>query len=393
MLTDERLRSWLNGNQPSRERLCTAVLALDRSYSHIRPRRPEGGPDGGRDMECRRLGEKCFGAVGFRNSVSDSPDDKRSIKQKFRDDVVAAHQGDEAVKAFVFFTNVDLTPSEVNVLERFAHRHGFTHVDIYTRERLRMALDAPEGLSTRYQMLDIELSSAEQAAFFSRFGRELEDLVRGRFDKLEKKLDAIEFSQWRTGHIRSLQLDVTFRSYIESAHDAPERFRVALELQSVLSTGHRGMILGCRDAFWPTGKGRFHFGTKAFYWREVHGAIEDSWVDTPVRSGGGLVGGISVHLNWYPLSSILAAEFDGLIPTLHLTENLVERIHRVRFAIDDYVFADDEFSGDDLESYRPSLGWPEELSHQEQQEWRSRRLGWSIDFKEHSAKLAGSSVD
>jgi len=343
-------------------------------------------------MECRRLGEKCFGAVGFRNSVSDSPDDKKSIKKKFRDDVLAARAADGAIRALVFFTNVDLRPSEVKVLERFAHGHGFTFVDIYMRERIRMALDAPEGLSTRYQMLSIELSSAEQAAFFSRFGRELEDLVRGRFDRLEKKLDAIEFSQWKTGCIRSLQLDLTFHNYIESAHDAPEHFRVALELQSDLSTGHRGMTLGCRDAFWPTGRGRFYFGTKAFYWREACGSIEDSWVECPVQAGGGLVGGVRVHLNWHPVSSILAVEFDGLIPTLHLTENLVERIRSVRFAIDDYVFIDDGFSVDDVESYRPSLGWPEELSEEEGRMWCSGRLGWSIDFRRHTAKLAGDSA-
>lgn len=41
-LTSERLRTALNGNQPSRERMCLAVLGLDRNYSDIKPRRPEG---------------------------------------------------------------------------------------------------------------------------------------------------------------------------------------------------------------------------------------------------------------------------------------------------------------------------------------------------------------
>lgn len=146
-ITDERLRTALNGNQPSRERMCLAVLALDRTYSDIRPRRPEGGPDGSRDIECMRLGERCFGAVGFKNNVSDSARDKRDIQQKFKDDVLAARKADEDVKAFVFFCNVDLTPSEISRLDGFAQQHGFSHVDIYWRERLRHALDSVDGLA------------------------------------------------------------------------------------------------------------------------------------------------------------------------------------------------------------------------------------------------------
>jgi len=384
-LTDERLRFALNGNQPSRERLCLGVLALDRSYSDIRPRRPEGGPDGSHDIECLRLGEKCFGAVGFKNAASDSPRDKRDIKKKFRDDVVAAREADVAVKAFVFFCNIDLTPGEVALLTGFARKHAFTQVDIYWRERIRMALDGSEGLGLRFQILDIELSKAEQAAFFARYGRELEDLLHGRFNRLEKRLDAIEFSHWKTGYIRALELDIGFKEYVESRRDAPEHFRVALELQGV-SSEKRSMILGGRDDFWATGDGRFFFGTKTFFWRERVGRIEDSWVEPHTRVGGGIIGGIQLHVLWRPVSPILAAEFDGLTQNLHLTENLVERIDSVHFAIDDYVFADWKFSADDLESFQPSLGWPESLSEEESQvKWRSKDLGW-VDFDSTATK-------
>ena len=95
--TDERLRHALNADQPSRERLCTALLALDRNFSDIRPRRPEGGPDGGRDIECLRGPNVCFGAVGFVNNASDSPKDKKDIKKKFKSDLLSAiKQNDSA---------------------------------------------------------------------------------------------------------------------------------------------------------------------------------------------------------------------------------------------------------------------------------------------------------
>src|ERR1700689_38933 len=106
-LTDERLKSWLNADQAARERMCAGILALDRSYTDIVPRRPEGGPDGGRDIECRRLGQKCFGAVGFLNHACDSKEQKKKLLRKFRDDIQSARDGEPTLKAFVFMCNID----------------------------------------------------------------------------------------------------------------------------------------------------------------------------------------------------------------------------------------------------------------------------------------------
>ena len=59
----------------------------------IRPRRPGGGPDQGRDLEA--LFENrvlAFGAVAFVNNANDSAAQKRQIKRKFRADLRAAWQ-------------------------------------------------------------------------------------------------------------------------------------------------------------------------------------------------------------------------------------------------------------------------------------------------------------
>src|SRR5947209_15645480 len=108
-LTDERLRHWLDSNQLARERLCQVVLSLDRRFSDVRPRHPRGGPDGGRDLEATfEGGRAAFGAIGFRNSATDSPTDKRWVIKKFKADLESGLTA-TSLKVFVFFTNVHLT--------------------------------------------------------------------------------------------------------------------------------------------------------------------------------------------------------------------------------------------------------------------------------------------
>lgn len=373
--TDQRLRTRLNGNQPNRERLCLAILALDRNYSDIRPRRPEGGRDGGRDIECYRLGERCFGAVGFLNNACDSPRDKAKIKKKFTDDVALARATDNTVKAFVFFCNVDLTPTELKALEDSARRHGFTAVDIYWRERIRQVLDGVEGLAYRFQFLQIELSSAEQASFFSRFGKDIQDVLRGRFDRLERKLDELEFARWKAGHIRSVRLDVGFKDCVESLHKTPYHFRVCLELQGVYSE-NRDIVLGACDDFWQHGGHEWHFGTRTFFWQSGVGDIKGSWISNPARMGGGVVLGIHLHVQWRPVSPMLATAFDGLCGNFHFTQNLSERISNVRFSLDDYVFFDQKIDSGSIEKIRPRW-WPDELNKEDASlEWRGLTVAW-----------------
>src|SRR5437879_6074355 len=111
--TDERLKSFLDTNQLARERLCLAVLAIDRRFSNVKPRHPRGGPDGSRDIEATFLNSQvAFGAVGFLNQASDSEEQKKRSISKFRDDLEGALTAEPNVKVFVFFTNVNLSVSE-----------------------------------------------------------------------------------------------------------------------------------------------------------------------------------------------------------------------------------------------------------------------------------------
>jgi hypothetical protein len=66
-LTEERLRNHLDCNQAMRERMCLALLPLLGPYTREQPRRPKGGPDGGRDIEAVYEGRTTiWGAVGFK---------------------------------------------------------------------------------------------------------------------------------------------------------------------------------------------------------------------------------------------------------------------------------------------------------------------------------------
>ena len=86
-LTEERLRTWIT-DQVDSERMCLGILALDARFSNIKPRRPKGGPDGGRDIEAVFDNHKVvWGGVGFRANVTDSKEDKKWIENKFKADI------------------------------------------------------------------------------------------------------------------------------------------------------------------------------------------------------------------------------------------------------------------------------------------------------------------
>jgi len=381
--TDESLRSALNGNQPSRERMCLAVLALDRNYTDIHPRRPEGGRDGGRDIQCLRNSQLCYGAVGFVNNASDSPQNKKQIKKKFKDDLGAALEAQPDLRAFVFFTNIDLTPGEQEELSEWGKKRGVTFIDIYYRERIRHQLDSPEGLGFRYQYLSMPLSDAEQASFFSRYGSELERLVKGGFDTVERKIDQLEFNLWKSGTLREINLELELREWEESRREMPEHFRVVLELQSVVHE-KRSIFLGGRDAFWETGNGGWFFGTKTLFWRQAFPQDALVWIPQKgARAGGGIITALRFGARWYPRSPVLITEFDHLYLNLHVTENLIDRLASARLTLDSYVVYNHKVESEVWEKARPNFDWPDELRPEEAKlEWRwcrSIRAGLQLE--------------
>ena len=188
-LTEERLRYHLDTNQVMRERMSLALLPLLGPSTHEQPRRPKGGPDGGRDIEAIYQGTTIiWGAVGFRNGGGADDSARIEAEEKFKADLDRAVTENPSLAGFVFFTNVDLTPTRIERLKVYAQEKNIKIIDIFDLERLRHILDSPEGLIARLQYLDIAMSSTEQAALVAKFGDQLQNAVTARFDRVERTL-------------------------------------------------------------------------------------------------------------------------------------------------------------------------------------------------------------
>jgi hypothetical protein len=200
--TDERLKGYLDTNQLHREQLCLAVLALDKRFSQVTPRHPRGGPDGGRDIQAIYKDDQvAFGAVGFVNQANDSQDKKKQIKAKFELDLKSALEADHRPGVFIFLTNINMTVGEKDELSTIARAAGIDYCDVFDRERLRIVLDSPDGLSARFQFLGLPLSEAEQATFFARWGDDIQSMISNQFDSITRRLDRIIFLQESVDHL------------------------------------------------------------------------------------------------------------------------------------------------------------------------------------------------
>ncbi len=172
--TKSKLSSHLNTNQAKRERMCLELLQVREDFTHVTPRLPEGGRDGGRDIEAFYLEDtRVFGAVGFCNDATRA--DRASAEKKFGDDLknVTKFNGtnpEQKVVGFVFFTNVPLTPKIIENLKRRAAKAGMDVCKIFDQEQMRIMLDKSSGYAIRLRYLDISLSDAEQKEFFEKWG-------------------------------------------------------------------------------------------------------------------------------------------------------------------------------------------------------------------------------
>jgi hypothetical protein len=213
--------------------MCQALLALDARFHDVQPRHPRGGKDGGRDLEARLTdGRSVWAGIGFRNSATDSAADRKWVKKKFSNDLTRALEVAPELKAFVFITNVELTIGERDALTRMAKRRGIDFVDVLHRERLRILLDSPDGLAARYQYLGISLSEEEQAAFFARWGTQIEQVISRQFAALDRKLMGLEFQQACGEVLRSLQVTIRLKRAMTPAEIG--HFRATLRMMDYL---------------------------------------------------------------------------------------------------------------------------------------------------------------
>ena len=168
MTTESALRDWRYG-QTQAERLVAALLHLE-GFEAVDPQHPLGGPDGLKDVLCRKDGLSWVAAAYFPTTSSTLG----AIKSKFTGDFLGV--GSNHAQAFAFFVNQPLTVGEREQLRALA---GQTRTEVYHLERIRSLLDAPKGCGIRLEYLRIPMTEAEQWAFWSSMNQ---DVVRKLVD-------------------------------------------------------------------------------------------------------------------------------------------------------------------------------------------------------------------
>lgn len=168
MTTESALRDWRYG-QTQAERLVAALLHLE-GFEAVDPQHPLGGPDGLKDVLCRKDSVAWVAAAYFPTTRPTA----NEIGKKFTDDFVGV--GRNTANAFAFFVNQPLTVGE---REHLLSLVGSTRTEIYHLERIRSLLDAPKGCGVRLEFLRIPMTEEEQWAFWSTMNQ---DVVRRLVD-------------------------------------------------------------------------------------------------------------------------------------------------------------------------------------------------------------------
>lgn len=149
--TWNRLLNWSEAQKAS-ERLAGHILAAE-GFTSIDPSHPLGGPDGLKDIVCKKDGLRWVAACYFPNGKKLFND----IYQKFKGDSKILKV--EKVDGFVFITNQYLLLSQRKKLEQSIKSK---HVEIFHLERLTHILDRPENYGVRRKFLDIGMDENEE---------------------------------------------------------------------------------------------------------------------------------------------------------------------------------------------------------------------------------------
>lgn len=179
MSTESELHDWREG-QTNAERLCAGILTIH-GYTDVDPQAPLGGPDEKKDLLSRRDGKKFVGAVYFPSTHQTYG----AIRKKFEDDREGVDR--HAADGFVFFVNQRLTLSERSAL----HDLGGSLDEIYHLERLRLALDSPQGYGLRLEFLRRAMTVEEQISFFSTLQQGFVEKQLADSRRVETKVDEI----------------------------------------------------------------------------------------------------------------------------------------------------------------------------------------------------------
>jgi hypothetical protein len=153
-----------------------------------------------------------------------------------------------SIKVFIFFTNVSLTIGEKKDLAEIANEKGIEIIDIFDRERIRIALDNTDGFAARHQYLGIQMSDAEQTAFFARWGDEVGELITKSVGAVDSRLDRIQFIQEQNRPLHSLSYHLKLRREITAGETPHLRMLMVVRFAPITQSPDSKLhMLVCTD--------------------------------------------------------------------------------------------------------------------------------------------------
>lgn len=174
--TELVLSGWRYG-QTQAERLAANILIIE-GFESVDPQCPLGGPDGLKDILCKKDEVKWIAACYFPTT----PADFSKISVKFKADLKGVKKN--GARGFAFFTNQRISPAERSELVKLAKPY---RAEIYHVERIRGILDDPRGYGLRLEYLRIPMSTEEQVSLWSAQRENLED----RFKQQENAIGSL----------------------------------------------------------------------------------------------------------------------------------------------------------------------------------------------------------
>jgi hypothetical protein len=386
--TDRALKDGLNGNSLARERLIIDLLNLEPQYSRLEPRRPEGGPDGGRDIQgIHQEIEVVWGAIGFVNNASDTNAERNQIFAKYKADLSRALQEKPDLKAFVFATNCDIRPAEQQKWIKHAKEKGILSVELYWREKLRARLDTPAAYGIRLKYLEIEMSGDEQVAFFSGVGSELQELLISQKTSTERMYERVEF---RFDAVTA-PTDCNLNIMLDKEYKADEIPEIILFIpfNGILDQQiHKSLFFAVRD---KKGYGE-RIGLEAI----IGSPPTISCRHNGPRTFAPTLSSYTVEqINFAPFLKSLR-DFDERLFQIYTTKSSLSVIRRLSFIVNEYVIFDMPISARDFVEIKP----PEQTKVCERlkdvRDWMAssqpgseRPQYWRIDFSNSTPRKRG----
>ena len=182
--------------------MVAALLHLE-GYEDVDPQHPLGGPDGLKDVLCRKEGALWIGAAYF----PATPASFTTIRSKFEHDAVGVSRN--AACGFAFFVNQHLTIGERQSLLSISPAK---QNEIYHIERISGLLNAPKGCGIRLEYLRISMTEEEQWSFWSTMNADIvkklsdNELRRvAKFQEIDSKLDIL------LARTRAIEIDLAAR--------------------------------------------------------------------------------------------------------------------------------------------------------------------------------------